>query len=232
MILQVYTQHPEIISFIRYLCMMFVVYLPVSFMASLTNYRKTPLLPILRISDVHLMLHFSHINIVIALFMTIFLMLKTFREKVVDDGFRHTVIVAMSFAAAGVASDLARYLIKNGRLNDTSACTRIGVLIFVTLLGIHLIWKRTQLAVKKERAEIMEKLAYTDSLTGLSNRAAFHEKENEIRQQNTRCVIVQLDINHLKTRRLFRCRSHMICGVRSEDMRTLRCGTSCRSAYV
>ncbi len=44
----------------------------------------------------------------------------------------------------------------------------------------------------------MEKLAYSDSLTGLSNRAAFHEKEDEIRLKKTECIIVQLDINFLK----------------------------------
>ena len=215
MILQVYTKHPELISFTRYVCLMFVVYLPVSFMASSTDHRKTVLLPILlgltvlnfvltmilsvlKISDAHLMLPFSHVNIVVALIMTTYLMLKAIRRKVLDKSFTYTVVAAMTFAALGVASDLLRYIITDGRLDDTSRFTRIGVLIFVTLLGIHLIRKRQRLAIKKERAEIMEKLAYSDSLTGLPNRAAFHEKEDEIRLKKTGCIIIQLDINFLK----------------------------------
>ena len=215
MILQVYTTHPEIISFTRYVCLMFVVYLPVSFMASSTNNRQTILLPILlsltvlnfvltitlsvlKISDAHIMLPFSHINIVIALIMTTYLMIKAIRHNEIDKRFTYTVVTAMTFAAMGVASDLLSYIITDGKLDDTSRFTRIGVLIFVTLLGIHLIRKRTRLAIKKERAEIIEKLAYSDSLTGLSNRAAFHEKEDEIRLKKTECIIIQLDINFLK----------------------------------
>lgn len=164
MILQVYTQHPEIISFMRYVCLMFIVYLPVSFMASSTDHRKTILLPILliltminfvltltlsvlRISDMHLMLHFSHVNIVIALIMTIYLMIRGIRNKKLDKGFVYTVIIA----------------------------------------------------IDKERAMVMEKMAYTDSVTGLANRAAFHERENEIRRTKSGCIVIQLDINYLKT---------------------------------
>lgn len=215
MVLQIFTQHPEIVSFTRYLCLMFVVYLPVSFMASSTNHRKTVLLPILLsltilnfaatmalsisgIADMHQMLPFSHINIVIALLMTISLMLRAIRQKILEKDFVYTVVIAMSFASVGVAADLLRYLISRGKINDTSCCTRIGVLMFVGLLGIHLIRQRTHHVIQKERAEIMEKLAYNDSLTGLANRASFHEKENEIRQQKTGCCIVQLDINNLK----------------------------------
>lgn len=163
MILQVYTTYPELISFARYVCLMFVVYLPVSFMASSTNNRRTVLLPILLsltvlnfvvtmtlsvlgISDAHIMLPFSHINIVIALIMTNYLMLKAIRRNELDKNFIYTVVTAMTFAAIGVASDLLSYIITDGRLDDTSRFTRIGVLIFVTLLGIHLIRKRTRLA--------------------------------------------------------------------------------------
>ena len=41
-------------------------------------------------------------------------------------------------------------------------------------------------------------MAYTDGLTELGNRAAFHEKENEIRCGRSDCYIIQLDINFLK----------------------------------
>ena len=175
------------------------ILLPILLCLTMINYALTLTLSALGISDVHLMLHFSHVNIVIALIMTIYLMIRRIRNNKLDKGFVYTVIIAMTFAAIGVASDLARYLITNDRLDDTSYFTRIGVLIFVSLLGIHLIRKRTRLAIDKERAVVMEKMAYTDSLTGLANRAAFHEKEKEVALNKTDCIIIQLDINYLKT---------------------------------
>ncbi len=175
------------------------ILLPILLSLTMINYALTLTLSALGISDVHLMLHFSHVNIVIALIMTIYLMIRRIRNNKLDKGFVYTVIIAMTFAAIGVASDLARYLITNDRLDDTSYFTRIGVLIFVSLLGIHLIRKRTRLAIDKERAVVMEKMAYTDSLTGLANRAAFHEKEKEVALNKTDCIIIQLDINYLKT---------------------------------
>ena len=65
------------------------------------NYVLTLTLSALGISDVHLMLHFSHVNIVIALIMTIYLMIRGIRNNKLDKGFVYTVIIAMTFAATG-----------------------------------------------------------------------------------------------------------------------------------
>ena len=40
--------------------------------------------------------------------------------------------------------------------------------------------------------------AYTDALTGLSNRLAFNEKEAMLKLKENNCIIIQLDINNLK----------------------------------
>ena len=45
---------------------------------------------------------------------------------------------------------------------------------------MHLIKERNKLEIEKSRAELMAKMAYTDGLTKLYNRAAFHEKEHVI----------------------------------------------------
>lgn len=214
-ILQVFTQHPEIVRFVNYMCLIFVAYLPVSFMASATNHRKTILLPILLglvavnfvltmtlaalgIRDVRQMLIFSHINIAIALVMTIYLMVRAVRKRTVAKQFMHTIIIGMSAAVLGVMADMIRYRVLPESLFGSSFFTRVGVLTFVILMGLHLIRERTRLAVEQGRAELMKKMAYTDGLTNLANRAAFHEKENEIRRSKSDCTIVQLDINFLK----------------------------------
>ncbi|MBP0973170.1 MAG: diguanylate cyclase, partial [Oscillospiraceae bacterium] len=215
LILQVFTQHPEIVRFVTYLCLMFIAFLPVSFMASATNYRKSILVPvlliltginfaltmtlsILGISDIRQMLPFSHINIAIAMGMTIYLMVRAVRRKTIDERFLHTTVIGMTAAVIGVAIDLLRFIIFPDSLFGTSLFTRVGVLIFIVLMGMHLMRERTRLAVEQGRAELMKKMAYTDGLTELANRAAFHDKEDEIRRNHTDCTVVQLDINFLK----------------------------------
>ena len=80
----------------------------------------------------------------------------------------------------------------------TSAFTRIGVLLFLLVVGIYLIRERNRLTMEHDRAQLMEKMAYTDCLTELKNRIAFSEKENEIRDKEIPAMIVQFDINLLK----------------------------------
>lgn len=215
MILQIFTQHPEYVRLSNYLCLIFVAYLPVSFMASATNHRKTVLLPILliltlinfvvtmtlsvlEIADVREMLRFSHINIGIALVMTIYLMIRAARKKTIARSFLHTVIVGMSAAVLGTVADLLRFQVFPEFSFPASFFTRVGVLTFILLMGLHLMKERTRIAVEQGQASLMKKMAYTDGLTELANRAAFHLKEDEIRRKHPDCTIIQLDINFLK----------------------------------
>ena len=215
LILQVYTHHPEMVRFINFISLIFLAYPPVSFMASATGNNKTILLPVLKlltatnfiltitlsilgVSDIKLMLPFSHINVIIALLMTVYLMIKAVRNKTIDRRFAHTVSLGMFLAVAGVVTDLIRYLfVKNSRL-DTALFTKTGVTVFILLMGLHLMRERTRLAVEQGQAELMRYVAYTDGLTGLNNRAAFHLKEKDVTDHKTACTVIQLDINFLK----------------------------------
>ncbi|MCR4645821.1 MAG: GGDEF domain-containing protein [Oscillospiraceae bacterium] len=130
--------------------------------------------------------------------MTIYLMVRAVRRKTIDERFLHTTVIGMTAAVIGVAIDLLRFINFPDSLFGTSLFTRVGVLIFIVLMGMHLMRERTRLAVEQGRAELMKKMAYTDGLTELANRAAFHDKEDEIRRSHTDCTVVQLDINFLK----------------------------------
>ena len=214
-VLQMITERPEFVRFCAAVSLMFISYFPVSFIASVTHQRKTVCLPILflqnilnfavtvllsllGISDVARMLTLSHIGIAAAVIMTFYLMWQAVRKKTNDKNFLHTIITGMSFAMAGAGVDLLRYLLIPNRLLGNSIFTRVGVLIFVVLMGIHLMRERARIAVERERSALMEKLAYTDGMTGLPNPRAFYEKETEIRTQQIDCIVVQLDINNLK----------------------------------
>ena len=215
LILQLYTERPDAVRFCAATALIFISYFPVSFIASVTHQRDTVCLPIqfilvvlnfvvtavlslLGISDVALMLPFAHFNIATAVVMTSYLMWRTIKKKTNNMAFLQTIITGMSFAMGGAVLDVLRYVLIPGRILSNSFFTRAGVLTFAILTGIHLMRERARLAVEKERTVLMEKLAYTDGLTGLENRLAFNMKENEIRNQRIQCIVVQLDINNLK----------------------------------
>ncbi|SFC61238.1 GGDEF domain-containing protein [Ruminococcus albus] len=215
MVFQLITERSAFVRFCAALSLMFISYFPVSFVASVTHQRDTVFLPIMFVyntlnfivtsvlsllgkSDVALMLTVSHIGIALALIMTVVLMVRAFKKTDTDRNLLYMVIIGMSSALAGAAADILRYRLVNIRIFGNSFFTRIGVLVFMVLMGIFLMSERTRLAVEKERSALMEKLAYTDSLTGLNNRLAFHRKENEIRTEHLSCTVIQLDINDLK----------------------------------
>ena len=215
-LLQTYTNHPEIIKMLSYICIIFIAYPPVSFMASATENKDTKLLPIMvvlisfnlganmllsgfGIFDPHDLLILSHINIVAAMFMVVYLMVRAIRRKSINKLFVKLSLTGMMAALVGVTTDMVRFWMDKNGSYGSSPYTQTGVLIFIFLEGAYLIKERGRLAVERERAELMEKMAYTDGLTELANRAAFHEKEAAVREDRQPCFIVQLDINYLKT---------------------------------
>ena len=216
MILQMWTGHPEIIRFVNYMSLIFIAYPPLSFMASATSQRKTKFLPVLLIltftnlvftltlsalgvCDIRSMLTFSHINIGISLIGVIFLLIRAKVSETAEKKLLRTVVFGITPAAIGVAMDLVRFRIFSALHFDASLFTKLGVSLFIGIMGLHLVHERTNLALAHEKSMIMQQMAYTDSLTGLSNRTAFHEKEEEIRLKRSECIIVQLDINFLKS---------------------------------
>lgn len=82
---------------------------------------------------------------------------------------------------------------------DTAKCTRIGLIIFVVILATYELNTILDINAKSAEAEIKDELAHVDGLTGLYNRLAFNETEDEIRKQNSgKYVVIQFDINFLK----------------------------------
>ena len=83
---------------------------------------------------------------------------------------------------------------------DTAMCTRIGLIIFVIILATYELNNIIDINAKSAQAEIKDKLAHVDGLTGLYNRLSFTETEDEIRKaKQGKYVVIQFDINFLKT---------------------------------
>lgn len=82
---------------------------------------------------------------------------------------------------------------------DTAKCTRIGLIIFVVMLSVYELKTVVEINRKSAQAEIKDKLAHVDGLTGLYNRLAFTEMEEEMRKASSgKFIVMQFDINFLK----------------------------------
>ena len=120
-ILQSLTNRPELIKILCYLCMMIIAYPPVSFVASAAKRRDSRMLTALLVLvalnfittvtlsglgmvDPHYMLIFSHINIIIAMGMTIYLMIQAARNKTVEKQFLRTILIGMSSSSFSISA--------------------------------------------------------------------------------------------------------------------------------
>jgi predicted signal transduction protein with EAL and GGDEF domain len=81
-----------------------------------------------------------------------------------------------------------------------SLYSRIGMLLFVLMLGIDSGIKMKHAIRKNAEAELYERMAYTDILTGGKNRAAFEKDIDELTRhaELASLRLVMIDLNNLK----------------------------------
>lgn len=214
LILQILTQNPAIVRLLNYITLMFLPYFIVSFIASATNKHRSPLLPILfaiictnfvlnisltaaGISDYFELVKISQAVIVIALAMAAYFVVSAIRRKQVEKRFLRIFIVGICSIAVGAVIDLIIFRISSNVLQSTSLYARMGSLLFLMLIGMHLIQENRRIQVENSRA--LEQLAYTDGLTGMKNRLAFNKAESSLlKDADAKYIIIQFDVNDLK----------------------------------
>ena len=214
LILQILTQSPAVVRLLNYITLIFLPYFIVSFIASATNKHKTPLLPILfviicinfilnvsltvtGISDYFDLVKISQGVIVIALAMAIYFVVSAVRHKHVEKRFLRVFILGICSISAGAVIDLIIFRVSSNVLQSTSLYARMGSLLFLMLIGLHLIRENRRLLNESSRA--LEQLAYTDGLTGMKNRLAFNKAESSLQKDSdAKYMIIQFDINDLK----------------------------------
>lgn len=83
--------------------------------------------------------------------------------------------------------------------DDYSRFTRIGLLFFISCIGIDKVFEFWDYMSVIKESEIMRKLAYLDGLTEVGNRTAFNKSMSSIMQEDRKEVgFVHFDINNLK----------------------------------
>jgi len=147
--------------------------------------------------DYNDVLIFTHLIIAFGSGSIIYMIIKSIRKANKIGKSMQTMLWAFGILIFTGLIDAVRYYTFASK--DTAMCTRIGLIIFVIILATYELNNIIDINAKSAEAEIKDKLAHVDGLTGLYNRLAFNETEEEIRKQNGgKFVVIQFDINFLK----------------------------------
>ncbi|MBQ9199997.1 MAG: diguanylate cyclase [Lachnospiraceae bacterium] len=149
------------------------------------------------VTDYHEILIYTHVNILIGFIIVIYLIISAVKRKVYESGGVLTMLSAFVVLMIGGLLDFINYYMSN--TIDTARFTRIGLFIFVGILGFHEVRESIHVSEKSLDADEKNRLAHIDGLTGLFNRLAFSEREAEIaKKKNGMCVFIEFDVNNLK----------------------------------
>lgn len=96
----------------------------------------------------------------------------------------------------GVFMDMGGYLLSGGR--NASFFAILGFLLYMVILGYHIIQESGALMIAGEGAQRMEDMAYHDKMTGCYNRSAFIVDTDPYAVVPDDYVVAVLDLNNLK----------------------------------
>lgn len=162
---------------------------------TVVNFAGCCALHFLGISDFHVTMTFTHIVIGVAAFgIILFAYLSVFKNPNRNNG-DITAAWGLAFLGIMAIADIIRY--KIGGVNDSALLTRIGLLMYISMLGINSLVYIMEMVKKGLSADLIAKLAYQDGLTELGNRTAYTEKLVKV-QNNPVNTIFMFDINNLK----------------------------------
>ena len=186
------------LSFTAYLTRSFKnVFIWISAALTCINLAMNVILVSTGMTDYHEILIYTHVNILIGFIIIIYLIISSIRRKVYEGRNVFNMLLAFVVLLIGGLLDFANYYMST--TTDTARFTRIGLFIFVVILGFHEIREAVHVSEKSLDADEKNRLAHLDGLTGLYNRLAFNEREAVIaRKKNGMCVFIEFDVNNLK----------------------------------
>lgn len=146
-------------------------------------------------------LHLSMLlNVALAMWMILRNLTYCWKNKIQNAKNAAPIAVGLFMVLSSV--DIIRYQFDKG-VNDAGTFMRMGIFVAILILSVDLM-RNIIIEIKNtEHMETMAKLAYTDTLTGMPNRAAFEKKEKELEMkikkgELKRVWVYQLDLNFLK----------------------------------
>ena len=139
----------------------------------------------------------SHILICFCIAASIWLITDSIRKKKLH--IRKSIYLIVSFLVVAICSilDFVRYYIL--KITTISTMSRIGLALFVIILTYYELQTMIRMHITTAKAELMQKLAMEDVLTGLGSRTAFTEFENSLKKRSKgKCLFIHFDVNNLK----------------------------------
>lgn len=139
----------------------------------------------------------SHVLILGGLAVITHMIVEALRKKQIDRSQSTYLISALAVICITGMVDMFRYYV--GNFIDSSAATRIGLALFAGILAVYEFRQLVSVRIKSREAEVMQRLAMEDSLTGIYNRTAFTAFEKRLRaREEGICLFVHFDVNFLK----------------------------------
>lgn len=215
-ILQFLTQRPDAVRAVSYICFALMPYPPLAFVSVITKNKRQLLLTLITIAislytilfmilnmtgiaDFHVTVRYSRVSIVVSMLISLAFMLIALRKGGLDKKLLSTLAIGVAFATSGSIIDFLRLFLTDSAVVGSGLFTRLGIFVFLILFVYYIITDYSRVRLENNKAQMIKKLAYTDSLTGLNNRLAFNEKEKSlVSDEKKGCIVVQLDINNLK----------------------------------
>lgn len=119
------------------------------------------------------------------------------------DHVSHTMLASFFLLAFCVVADLFTYIVTAHGSTDPAFFSRLGLLVFTCVMGADAVQDSIEFVKKADQAEMIEQLAYTDSLTGIGNHTAWQRLVSDVAQTLENglmedAMVCQFDLNFLK----------------------------------
>ena len=156
------------------------------------------ILQVTNIADYFETLFIVHIMMFVSMFISYYVYTKSIKS-LEGESKQHSkivLIVLLAIYACGLLDFYNFYILINRFANGEFI--RFALVLFMISICIVGMKRAIVLNHEKIKEETLEKMAYTDELTGLYNRRAFHDKVKEIDEKKENVTIVYADMNGLK----------------------------------
>ncbi len=112
------------------------------------------------------------------------------------------VSIGLGVLSASGAIEVLRYVFMKatagGEFDYQVSVLPIGMLIFISMFALSYYLRVYEESLERVQQETWRKMAYTDVMTGLHNRASAEEQFTELRKHEHAFTIVSIDLNNLK----------------------------------
>ena len=155
------------------------------------------------VRDYHEMLPAIHISFVITVTVMIIAIIQDLRGRTKAKKRDNVLVFSFGIFVACAMIDMVRCSMSDNGIDDNGFFVRIGLSLFILIMFCRSMMSLLNYMKIAAKAETIKKIAYTDALTGIPNRASFVMKETELKRAIDdgtldQLLVCQMDINNLK----------------------------------